>query len=178
VCCWWLRTTTVSCGCKALVLLTSTERLLRASYRPWAAEGYRIRLKPLVSNSEPPTDGSTSGSKNRTPADGLPKEPSPRPQTLTTDHRLQFFRCLLLTIFSKTSTFRGGHVGRPPRKERRIILATDSRNRDEFTFWPSQNVYLEVANYAAHLNFIDDWYCEPPQCVLVVETDFVCGFFK
>jgi hypothetical protein len=123
-------------------------------------------------------DGSTSGSKNRTPADGLMKEPSPRPQTLTTDHRLQYFRRLLLATVSKASTFRDGHDGRPPRKERRIILVTNSRNRDGFTFWPSQKVYLEAANYAACLNFIDDWYCEPPQCVLVVETDFVCGCFK
>jgi hypothetical protein len=113
---------------------TSIERLLRASYRPWATDGYRIRLKPLVSNNEPSVDGSTFGSKNRTPADGLLKEPSPRPKTLTTDHRLHYFRRLLLTTVSKTSTFRGAHDRRPPRKERRIILGTDSRNRDDLPF--------------------------------------------
>jgi hypothetical protein len=158
--------------------VTSTDRLIRASYRPWAADGYCIRLKPLVSNNEASTDGSTSGSKNMTPTDGLLKEPSPRMETLTTDHRLQYFRRLRMTTVSKTSTFRGGYDERPPQKERRIILATASRNRDGFTLWPSQKVNLEAVNYAARLNFIDGWYCELPQCVLVVEMDFVCGRFK
>jgi hypothetical protein len=69
-------------------MITSTERLRRAGYRPWAVNGYRIRLKSLVSNSVPSIDGSTSGSKNRAPIDGLAKEPSLRGQTLTTDRRL------------------------------------------------------------------------------------------
>jgi hypothetical protein len=57
-------------------------------------------------------------------------------------------------------------------------LATASRNRDRFTFWLSQKVYLEAVNYTARLNFVDGWYYEPPQWGLVVEMDFVCDYFK